>query len=99
MRIVPDEARPQFEATIDWLDKRACARTRGMGTPLPWDPTWIIESLSDSTIYMAYYTVIRRIRELGLKPEQLTEAFWDYVFLGRGDAAEVARAIGADERR
>jgi len=98
MRIVPDEARPQFEATIDWLDKRACARTRGLGTPLPWDPTWIIESLSDSTIYMAYYTVIRRIRELGLKPEQLTEAFWDYVFLGRGDAAEVARAIGADEK-
>lgn len=27
------------------------------GTKLPWDEQWLIESLSDSTIYMAYYTV------------------------------------------
>lgn len=27
------------------------------GTRLPWDQQWLIESLSDSTIYMAYYTV------------------------------------------
>ena len=24
---------------------------------MPWDPQYLIESLSDSTIYMAYYTV------------------------------------------
>ena len=24
---------------------------------LPWDPQYLIESLSDSTIYMAYYSV------------------------------------------
>lgn len=28
-----------------------------IGTRLPWDQQWLIESLSDSTIYMAYYTV------------------------------------------
>lgn len=28
-----------------------------IGTRLPWDEQWLIESLSDSTIYMAYYTV------------------------------------------
>lgn len=27
------------------------------GTRLPWDEQWLIESLSDSTIYMAFYTV------------------------------------------
>lgn len=27
------------------------------GTKMPWDEQWLIESLSDSTIYMAYYTV------------------------------------------
>ena len=27
------------------------------GTRLPWDPQFLIESLSDSTIYMAFYTV------------------------------------------
>jgi len=28
-----------------------------VGTKLPWDEQYLIESLSDSTIYMAYYTV------------------------------------------
>lgn len=27
------------------------------GTKMPWDEKWLIESLSDSTIYMAYYTI------------------------------------------
>lgn len=30
---------------------------RSLGTKLPWDESWLIESLSDSTIYMAYYTI------------------------------------------
>ena len=35
-----------------------CARLLvTIGTRLPWDEHWLIESLSDSTIYMAYYTV------------------------------------------
>ena len=37
--------------------KHACSRTYGLGSKLPWDESWLIESLSDSTIYMAYYTV------------------------------------------
>ena len=28
-----------------------------LGTRIPWDPQFMIEALSDSTIYMAYYTV------------------------------------------
>jgi leucyl-tRNA synthetase len=32
-------------------------RRFGLGTQLPWDEEWVIESLSDSTVYMAYYTV------------------------------------------
>ncbi len=38
----------------------------GLGTRLPWDPDWIIESLSDSTIYMAYYTIAHKVRSSGL---------------------------------
>jgi leucyl-tRNA synthetase len=94
MNIVPSDAKAQFLATVDWLDKRACARTRGLGTPLPWSPGWVVESLSDSTIYMAYYTVIKKIRQFGLKPEQLTEEFWDFVLLGVGDVGEVAKKTG-----
>jgi hypothetical protein len=33
-----------------------------VGTKLPWDEQWLIESLSDSTIYMAYYTVAHFIQ-------------------------------------
>jgi leucyl-tRNA synthetase len=52
-----DESRRNFEATIDWFEGHACSRSYGLGTKLPWDPQYIIESLSDSTIYMAYYTI------------------------------------------
>jgi len=33
------------------LSSWACTRTAGLGTKLPWDKQYIIESLSDSTIY------------------------------------------------
>lgn len=94
MRIVPEEARKGIEATIDWLRERACARTRGLGTELPWEPGWVIEALSDSTIYMAFYTVIHKIRRLGIPVDRLGEYFWDYVFLGIGDVEEVAARAG-----
>lgn len=90
MRVIPEETRKDFEYALDWLQKRACARTRGLGTPLPWDKKWIIESLSDSTIYMAYYTLSHKLREFGLHPSQLTEETWDYILLGEGDVKAVA---------
>ncbi len=94
MDIVPDEVRKEFEFTIEWLRERACARTRGLGTKLPWEEGWIIESLSDSTIYMAFYTVIHKIRRYGIKPDQLTLEFWDYVLLGKGSPEEVSKKTG-----
>uniref|UniRef100_A0A7C5YZ89 Leucine--tRNA ligase n=1 Tax=Ignisphaera aggregans TaxID=334771 RepID=A0A7C5YZ89_9CREN len=94
MRIVPQESVAQFEATIDWLKRRACARTRGLGVPLPWDNKWIIESLSDSTIYMAFYTIIHKIREYGIDSSKLTKEFWDYILLKQGDVITLSRNLG-----
>ncbi len=94
MRILPPEMRLEFEKTIDWLHERAVARTRGLGTELPWAPGWVIESLSDSTIYMAFYTINYKIRKYGLKPEQLTVEFWDYVLHGRGSPEKVSKKTG-----
>jgi len=94
MEIVPEIYRRLFEDTIEWLDKRPCARKRGIGTRLPFDPEWIIESLSDSTIYMAFYTVIHHIRRLKLSKEALKPEFWDYVFLGKGDPEQLSKNIG-----
>jgi len=56
------ETRNAFEAVLDWLNQWACARTYGLGSKLPWDPTFLVESLSDSTIYMAYYTVANQLQ-------------------------------------
>lgn len=46
-----------FEDALDWLKEWGCSRSFGLGTRIPWDKKFLIESLSDSTIYMAYYTV------------------------------------------
>ena len=89
MKIFPESRRNQFKAVIEWLDKKACARKIGLGTPLPWDKEWVIESLSDSTIYMAYYTISRTINRLReenlLNPEKLTPELFDYIFLMKFD--------------
>ncbi|XP_037543232.1 leucine--tRNA ligase, cytoplasmic [Nematolebias whitei] len=85
-----EETRRNFEATLAWLQEHACSRTYGLGTRLPWDEQWLIESLSDSTIYMAYYTVAHLLQggvlngqgasPLGIKPEQMTREVWDFIF-------------------
>ncbi|MHA1481265.1 MAG: leucine--tRNA ligase, partial [Candidatus Thorarchaeota archaeon] len=91
MPITPELFRNLFEATFDWLTQRPCARKRGIGTRLPFDPDWIIESLSDSTIYMAFYTIAHHITSNKIKPEQLPVEFFDYVFLGKGTLAKVSK--------
>jgi len=81
MSIVPPEVRAEFERTIDWLKDWACTRRVGLGTRLPWDPDWLIEPLSDSTVYMAYYTISHHLKEF--PPEELTPEVFDYLFLGK----------------
>ncbi|MHC1580174.1 MAG: leucine--tRNA ligase [Methanopyraceae archaeon] len=92
MEIVPEEVRSNFEDTIEWLEDWACARRVGLGTPLPWDEEWIVEPLSDSTIYMAFYTIAHRLKGKGELPPEV----FDYVFLGEGDPEEVAEGSGLD---
>lgn len=98
MEILPEELRPEFNYVIDWLHEKACARKAGLGTKLPWDPEWIIESLSDSVIYMAYYTIMKHIHEYNIQPDQLTDAFFDYIFLGVGQPNEVAKEAGLNQK-
>ncbi|MEM3637728.1 MAG: leucine--tRNA ligase [Conexivisphaerales archaeon] len=95
--VFPPEARNQFIQTIYWLKDYPCARKTGLGTPLPWDKEWLVETLSDSTIYMAFYTIIPRLREKGIRPEQLTDQLLDYVFLGKGEASKIASDTNLEE--
>jgi leucyl-tRNA synthetase len=96
MRILPEELRAEYKYVIDWLHEKACARKSGLGTRLPWDPEWIIESLSDSTIYMAYYTIVHHIKEHKIQPNQMTDNVFDYIFLGVGNVKEIAKETGID---
>jgi leucyl-tRNA synthetase len=89
-KVYPETAVPWFQTIIDWLKEWACARKTGFGTPLAWSPGWIIETLSDSTVYMAFYTINKHIRQHDIKPEQLTPEVFDYIFYGKGKAKSVA---------
>lgn len=84
------ETRHQFESNFERINQWACSRSFGLGTRMPWDEKYLIESLSDSTIYMSYYTIAHLLQKdlngkeaglLEIKPEQMIHEVWDYVFL------------------
>ncbi len=97
MNIAPQVLRSEFEYVIGWLREKACARKSGLGTKLPWAKDWIIESLSDSVIYMAYYTVSKYINGHNLDAEKFEDSVFDYLFLGKGDPSEIGPRRGIDE--
>lgn len=96
----------QFVGSVEWLNQWACARTYGLGSKLPWDPQFLVESLSDSTVYMAYYTIAHFLHSekfgrepglLGIKPQQMTDEVWDYVFCRTSDIKAAAAASTISE--
>ncbi|MCJ1366425.1 cytosolic leucyl tRNA synthetase [Acarospora aff. strigata] len=98
-----NETRNSFEKNLEWLNRWACARTYGLGSKLPWDPKFLVESLSDSTIYMAYYTIAHLLHKdmfgkepgtLGVRPEQMTDGVWDYVFTRRELSDDLLKESG-----
>ncbi|MGZ7107988.1 MAG: leucine--tRNA ligase [Methanobacterium sp.] len=80
--VIPEEVRANFEYYIGWLDDWACSRRIGLGTKLPWDKQWLIEPLSDSTIYMAYYAIAKYMKNLN--PKYLGDDFFNDVYLDQG---------------
>src|SRR5207244_1426872 len=45
MDLYPPALRKWFDYVADWLRDWPCAHHRGLGTILPWDSNWVIESL------------------------------------------------------
>lgn len=102
MTLYADETRNAFEAVLGWLKEWACSRQFGLGTKLPWDESWLIESLSDSTIYMAFYTVAHllqggpdnldghRVGPAGIPADLMNDRLWDFVLLGEGKPEDVS---------
>jgi len=90
MSIHPEEVRKNLEWFVDWYDDWAFVRTSGLGTKLPWDPQYMVETLSDSTVYMAYYIIAKFVNAGKLTLENLRPEFFDYVMLGKGREDEIA---------
>jgi leucyl-tRNA synthetase len=94
--VYPEQSLEWYYSTIDWLRNWPCARRSGMGTKLPWDKEWIVETLSDSTIYMAFYTIAQLVNAEKVKSEHLSPEVFDYLLLGIGSEAHVAKLSGID---
>ena len=96
--IYPDSARQWFLNIIDWLKEWPCARKSGLGTPLPWSPGWIVETLTDSTVYMAFYTINNHLKKHNIKAEQLPPQVFDYIFYGKGDPEKLSEQTKIDTK-
>eukprot|EP00494_Astrolonche_serrata_P032647 UN32916 len=89
MEFYNPKTRQAFGHKIDWLDRWACSREFGLGTKLPNAPEFVIESLSDSTIYMAYYTIVHHLqgncdftgKSSKISPKDVTDEVFDFIFL------------------
>lgn len=100
LTLYPVSVRKQFDYVLDWLNDWACTREFGLGTKLPWDENWVIESLSDSTIYMSYYTVSKYLEhEKVCDAENIDDSFFDYALLGEGDASLLSQKTGIPENK
>jgi len=99
MNILPNEIRPEFDQVLDWLRERACARQHGLGTKVPWDKEWLVESLADSVIYMAFYIISKYVNKKEINGNDLTDEFFDYIFYGEKDSGKIAKKINTTKEK
>jgi leucyl-tRNA synthetase len=85
MTVLPQRYKDDLPNVLDWFGDRACVR-RGawLGTEFPFKPGWIVEPIADSTFYSWYYLVSLYVNDGRLEVEDLTDAFFDFAFNGKG---------------
>ena len=91
MNILPNDIRTEFFNVLDWLRERACARQHGLGTKVPWDKDWLVESLADSVIYMSFYTMAKFVNSGEILAENMSDEFFNYIFYENGNSETIAR--------
>jgi leucyl-tRNA synthetase len=85
MNIYPQEYKDELPKILDWFGDRAAIR-RGswLGTEFPYKKDWIIEPISDSTLYPAYYIISPYVNQKKIPVKEMTDEFFNYIFLGIG---------------
>ncbi len=98
MMITPQSYADNLPTTIEWFQDRSCAR-RGnwMGTEFPFEEDWIIEAIADSTLYPAFYVIAKHYNQGTINADQMTEEFFDHVFLGEYKPEKVSEKTGIAE--
>ncbi|MFP4402036.1 MAG: leucine--tRNA ligase [Candidatus Nanoarchaeia archaeon] len=91
---LPHNLKNTQKGYVNWANLRPCARKRGLGTKLPYDESWIIEPLSDSTIYQMLYMIMHILKREQIDSKQLSFEFFDYVYLGNGTLSNVSEITG-----
>lgn len=73
-----EEVKNKLMAGSNWIEMWPCSRSFGLGTKLL-DTEYLIDTLSDSTIYMAYYTVCHLINQIPVN--LLNDDLWNYILM------------------
>jgi len=95
MELYPQEFNENVHSTLKWFRERACVRQGNwLGTKFPLDEKWIIEAISDSTLYPLYYIISIYANCGKIYPDNMTEEFFDHVVLGKGNAEDVFKKTG-----
>jgi len=95
MKILPREYYDNIQGVLGWYRERACVRMGNwLGTRFPFDQRWTIEAIADSTLYPVYYVLSKYANDGTIKPPGMTEEFFDYVLLGKGEPQHVSNSTG-----
>jgi len=85
MNVYPQEYKQELPGILDWYDDRACIRKGSwLGTEFPFKKDWIIEPISDSTLYPAYYLISKYVNNKKISTDEMNEEFFDFIFLNKG---------------
>lgn len=102
MTIHNADLRNQLCIAAENLSDWCVSREYGLGSRMPNAPNFWIDSLSDSTVYMAYYTICHMLHndlygdEQLIPAEYVNDEFWNAVFFGAPYDGPIGKAVIAE---
>ena len=100
MKVFPRKYKQDLEGIVRTRIAKPFERKANgnIGALSPFDSEKRVEALSDSNIYMEFFSLSQLLNQGVVEAENLTDSFFDYVYLGRGIPSEVFGDSGVDEK-